>query len=69
MEFYKPKGRNRKRNFRNSVLEKERDRGRPVQTHMFMIFVHLPFYHFRPSDPLLLLIYLFGYVLYGDLII
>ena len=32
-------------------------------------FVHLPFYNFPPSDPLLRLIYLLGYVLYGGFII
>ena len=36
---------------------------------MFVTFVRSPFYHFRHFDPLLLLIYLLGYVLYGGFII
>ena len=40
-------------------MEKKHDR--PTQTPTFVTFVHLPFYQFRTSDPLLLLIYLLGY--------
>ena len=51
----------------NETLEKERDR--PTQTSTFVTFVRSPFYHFRPSNHLLLLICLLGYVLYGGFII
>ena len=50
--------------------DRKNERDWPTQTpKLAMTFVHLAFCNFPPTNPLLLLIYLLGYVLYGGLII